>query len=145
MNTPEARTASFPAFGGITTARSLAKLYALLANGGELDGQRFYQPQTIEWMITPLTSGFDRVLQLITAFSAGFMKDPLDAAGRKLRTIFGPSSSAFGQPGAGGSLAFADPENGIAFAYIMNQMEPGVLPNVRALRMVDALYSSSSR
>src|SRR5439155_6170599 len=41
MNTPEARTASFPAFGGIGTAAALAKFYAMLANGGELDGHCF--------------------------------------------------------------------------------------------------------
>jgi CubicO group peptidase (beta-lactamase class C family) len=82
------------------------------------------------------------VLLLETAFSAGFMRDPVDAAGRKLRTNFGPSLTAFGHPGAGGSHAFADPENGVAFAYVMNQMEPGVLPGPKALRLVEALYDS---
>ncbi len=33
MNTPEARTASFPAFGGIGTASALARFYAVLAGG----------------------------------------------------------------------------------------------------------------
>ena len=75
-----------------------------------------------------------------TAFSAGFMLDPLDASGRKKRQIFGPSISAFGHPGAGGSLAFADPENQIGFAYVMNQMEIGVLPKSRAIALVHALY-----
>jgi CubicO group peptidase (beta-lactamase class C family) len=49
--------------------------------------------------------------------------------------------SAFGHAGAGGSLAFADPETGIGFAYLMNQMELGVLPNDRCLALVDAFYS----
>jgi CubicO group peptidase (beta-lactamase class C family) len=48
-----------------------------------------------------------------------------------------PSLSAFGHPGAGGSLAFADPENRLSFAYVMNQMEPGVLPNAKALRLIE--------
>ena len=86
-------------------------------------------------MTTTLTQGPDRVLLLETAFSAGFMRDPVDASGRKVRTNFGPSLKAFGHPGAGGSHAFADPENRISFAYVMNQMEPGVLarPEVVAL------------
>ncbi len=91
-------------------------------------------------MATTLSQGHDRVLLMETAFSAGFMRDPVDASGRKTRTIFGPSLRAFGHPGAGGSHAFADPENRIAFAYVMNQMEPGVLPHTKCLRLVEALY-----
>jgi len=140
MNAPEARTASFGAFGGVGTARGLAKFYAMLAEGGALDGRRRFEPHAIDWMTTTLTQGADRVLLLETAFSAGFMRDPVDADGRKLRTNFGPSPLAFGHPGAGGSHAFADPENRTSFAYVMNQMDPGVLPGPKALRLVDALY-----
>jgi CubicO group peptidase (beta-lactamase class C family) len=141
LNTPEARQASFPAFGGIGTASALAKFYSMLATGGVADDRRYFEPLALDWAETMLFQGPDRVLQIPTAFSAGFMKDPVDEAGHKMRTLFGPSTRAFGQPGAGGSLAFADPENGIAFAYVMNQMEPGVLPNAKSLRLVEAIYS----
>ena len=141
MNAPEARASSFGAFGGIGTARGLAKFYALLAGGGVLAGHRFFAPSTLAWMTTTLTQGPDRVLLADTAFSAGFMRDPLDAHGAKLRTHFGPSPLAFGHPGAGGSHAFADPDTGLAFAYVMNQMEPGVFPGPKCLRLVAALYS----
>ncbi|MFN2507614.1 MAG: hypothetical protein ABR589_02450 [Chthoniobacterales bacterium] len=47
---------------------------------------------------------------------------------------------AFGHPGAGGSHAYADPENGIGFAYVMNQMEQSLLPNDKSLRLVNAIY-----
>ena len=140
MNTPEARTGSFPGFGGIGNARSLAKFYAMLACGGEFGGKRYFNEAALGWMTTSLTGGHDGVLQNETAFSAGFMKDPTGYRGKKTRANFGPSLYAFGQPGAGGSVAFADPENGIAFAYVMNQMEPGVLPGEKALRLVEALY-----
>jgi CubicO group peptidase (beta-lactamase class C family) len=142
MNTPEARMAGFPAFGGIGTARGLAKFYALLAEGGELEGRRIFEPHTIDWMTTTLTQGSDRVLLMETAFSAGFMRDPVDTNARKTRTNFGPSLRAFGHPGAGGSFAFADPEHRLAFAYVMNQMEPGVLPNPKSLRLIEELYRS---
>ena len=141
MNKPEVLTASFPGFGGVGTARGLAKFYAMLANGGELDGRRFFEMQTLDWMTTTLTQGHDRVLLMETAFAAGFMRDPMDGGGRKTRAIFGPSMQAFGQPGAGGSHAFADPENRLSFAYVMNQMEPGVLPGPKSLRLIDALYA----
>jgi len=140
MNTPEARAGAFPGFGGIGTARALAKFYAMLAHGGELDGIQFFSQASLDWMSTALTDGHDCVLQFETAFSAGFMKDPMGPGGKKSRATFGPSKLAFGQPGAGGSVAFADPENGIAFAYTMNQMEPGVLPNGKAMRLIESLY-----
>lgn len=140
MNTRDARMGSFPAFGGIGTAAALAKFYAMLANGGEIDGARFFSGASLDWMKTTLASGFDRVLQMETAFSAGFMKDPVDAAGKKLRATLGPSAAAFGHPGAGGSVAFADSENELSFAYVMNRMGPGVLPNEKALALIAALY-----
>ncbi len=141
LNAPEARTASFPAFGGIGTAAGLGKFYAMLAEGGALEGRQFFTPATMAQMTTTLTQGPDCVLQLETAFSAGFMRDPIGPDGRKLRAIFGPSPGAFGHPGAGGSHAFADPEHRLAFAYVMNQMEPGVLPGEKSRRLVEALYS----
>lgn len=139
LNEPAHRAMAFPAFGGIGAARDLARFYAGLISS--VDGAPpMFGPQALAWASTSLSNGPDRVLQAPTAFSAGFMKDPVGPDGRKQRAIFGPSLSAFGHPGAGGSLAFADPENGIAFAYLMNQMDPGALPGERALELVRALY-----
>ncbi len=136
MNDPANRAHSIISLGGIGSASALGKFYAMLANGGELDGQRSFSAKTIALMTKTLTSGPDRVFIIPTAFSAGFMKDPTDATSR----IFGPSSLAFGHPGAGGSHAFADPENNLSFAYVMNQMERQLLPNAKSLRLVQALY-----
>ncbi len=138
MNTPEARAASLPGFGGIGSARALGKFYAMLASGGSLEGRTYFAPHTLDWMTTTLTQGDDRVLLTETAFSAGFMRDPTGSQG-KLRKTFGASELAFGHPGAGGSHAFADPARRLSFAYVMNQMEPGVLPSGKALRMVAAM------
>jgi CubicO group peptidase (beta-lactamase class C family) len=136
INDPHIRAQPIVSFSGIGSASALAKFYSMLANGGELDGQTFLLQETIERMTTTLSDGIDRVFQIPTAFSAGFMKDSRGAA----RTMFGPSATSFGHPGAGGAHAFADPENKIAFAYVMNQMEQSVLPNEKSLRLVDAIY-----
>jgi CubicO group peptidase (beta-lactamase class C family) len=136
MNNPAIRGQPIVSFGGIGSAASLAKFYSMLANGGKFDGQTFFSERTIAWMTATLVDGLDRVFQIPTAFSAGFMKDSRKAA----RRISGPSRNAFGHPGAGGSYAFADPENKISFAYVMNRMEQKVLPNEKSLRLVDAIY-----
>ncbi len=136
MNSPAIRAQPIVSFGGIGSAVALAKFYSMLANGGKFDGQTFFSEKAIAWMTTKLADGTDRVLQMPTAFSAGFMKDSQSAA----RRMFGTSPSAFGHPGAGGSHAFADPENKIAFAYVMNQMEQSLLPTEKASRLVDTIY-----
>jgi CubicO group peptidase (beta-lactamase class C family) len=146
MNSPAVRAQPIVSFGGIGSANSLAKFYAMLANGGELDGSKFFQEKTMERMTQTLTDGMDRVFQIPTAFSAGFMKDSKSAT----RHIFGEATrlgaatarqaSSFGHPGAGGSHAFADPGNKIGFAYVMNRMEQAILPNEKSLRLVKAIY-----
>ena len=153
MNKPEIRAQPIVSLGGIGSANSLAKFYAMLANNGRIEDREFFSEKTIGWMATTLTDGTDRVFQIPTAFSAGFMKD----SGKSERKRFGRSTQLpvrsasrtdssrgelgpFGHPGAGGSNAFADPENKIGFAYVMNQMEQSVLPNEKSLRLVDAIY-----
>jgi CubicO group peptidase (beta-lactamase class C family) len=136
MNDPHIRAQPIVSFGGIGSASALAKFYSMLANGGELNGHTFFSQEAIARMTTTLSDGIDGVFQIPTAFSAGFMKDSQDAT----RRMFGRPATSFGHPGAGGSHAFADPENKIAFAYVMNQMEQSVLPNEKSLRLVDAIY-----
>ena len=133
-NRPEVWRASLPSFGGIGNARSLARFYDRLAAG------EFFHGAWHEALTRRVSNGPDLVLCQPTAFSAGFMMDPLDDAGAKMRSTLGPSLMAFGHPGAGGSLAFADPDNRIGFAYVMNRMENGVLRESRPVRLVRALY-----
>jgi CubicO group peptidase (beta-lactamase class C family) len=133
MNSAAARMTPFPAFGGIGTAAGMARFYATLACGGGADG-------LLARATTRLANGFDRVLRLDTAFSAGFLQDPLGPNAEKSRRSFGPSPRAFGQVGAGGSVGFADPDRGLGFAYVMNQMEPGVLPNAKSLLLIERMY-----
>lgn len=139
MNSPDIRAQPIVSFGGIGSASSLAKFYAMLAAGGRMEDRQYLRAPTLNWMSTTLSEGVDLTFQLPTAFSAGFMKDPSIAEKR----FFGLSPSAFGHPGAGGSHAFADPENGIAFAYLMNQMEQSLLPNAKSMRLVEATYAQT--
>jgi CubicO group peptidase (beta-lactamase class C family) len=124
--------------GGIGTAGALARFYQTLCS------EEIFSSETIRRIAATQCTGKDQVLRIETAFGIGFMKDPLDGK-KKIRRIFGPELNAFGQPGSGGSLGFSDPKNGISFAYVMNQMEPGIFPNAKALRLVDYFYERSGK
>jgi CubicO group peptidase (beta-lactamase class C family) len=137
MNTPAWRRAEIPAGNAHTNARALARVYGALACGGDVDGVRVLSPESIERARTEQASGPDAVLfGLPTRFGLGFSLPP-EGAG------FGLSSTAaFGCPGAGGSIGFADPDARVGFGYVMNQMQAGMPPDPRALRLIDALYAS---
>jgi CubicO group peptidase (beta-lactamase class C family) len=138
MNSPKAWSAGFPALGGIGTATALAKFYQAIL--GHIESP--LTPAILHALTTPLTSGDDRVLLRPTTFSCGAQLDPLDDHGQKIRQIFGPSPHAFGHPGAGGSHALADPDSGISFAYVMNQMNLGVMPGPKCMALVEALFGN---
>ena len=139
MNEPRVWAAGLPALGGVGTASALAKFYqAVIGAIASPLSARVRQA-----LAMPQISGEDRVLLRPTAFTCGAQQDPLDAAGMKLRQLYGPSLSAIGHPGAGGSHGFGDPETGISFAYVMNQMDLSVMPGVKCVELVQALFSES--
>jgi len=139
INKPEIQQLGVASFGGVGSARGLAMFYGMLAEGGTWNGQTLAAPVIVETLQTTLSQQVDAVLQSPIAFSAGVMRDPVDDSGAKLRHIYGSGVKAFGHPGAGGSLAFCDPARQLSFAYVMNQMEPGALPNDKALSLVRAV------
>ncbi len=144
FNQSEMWARGYASMGGVGSARGLAQFYSMLAQGGRWNGTQIIPESIVRRLEQTHTQGNDAVLLAPIAFSAGMMQDPLnedpESEGGKLRQLYGPSRRAFGHPGAGGSLAFADPENGIAFAYVMNQMEVGALPGERVQGLVRALY-----
>ncbi len=137
MNEAKAWAPGFPAMGGVGSARGLATFYQLLSGR---EGSPF-SPKVAQWASTPQVNGEDQVLLTQSAFTSGFMMDPWDHVGRKVRHLFGASKRAYGHAGAGGSHAFYDPDSEISFAYVMNQMELSVLPGERAKSLVRGLYS----
>jgi CubicO group peptidase (beta-lactamase class C family) len=55
------------------------------------------------------------------------------------------SPSTFGHAGAGGSLAFADPDAGIGFGYVMNDLRFDAKGDPRSEGLVSAVYRSLAR
>jgi CubicO group peptidase (beta-lactamase class C family) len=131
-NRPELLAAEMPSTNGVGDARSLARLYAAVI--GEVDGLRILAPETVERARQVEAEGPDRVILVPARYGLGFMLPPMLAAGA--------GEKSFGHPGAGGSLAFADPEAGLAFAYVMNQMRFDLRGDPRAESLVQATYES---
>jgi CubicO group peptidase (beta-lactamase class C family) len=129
-NRRELHAAQMPSSNGIANARAVARMYAACI--GEVDGVRLLDDATIRQATEEQSRGADAVLGMPTRFGLGFSLPPM------LSPAAGPA--AFGHPGAGGSLGFADPEAGVAFGYVMNQMQLGLTGDRRTETLVAALY-----
>ncbi len=121
-NRRDVRQALIPGAGGIMTARSAARLFAMIAQGGELDGVRLLSPELVESFALPRpdAEGLDETLNgTVLVGRRGFwLGGPppygYPAAGCGRRTIC--------SPGAGGSVAWADLDTGLSAAIFHNMM-----------------------
>jgi CubicO group peptidase (beta-lactamase class C family) len=130
-NDPDEQAAELPSTNGICTARALACFYAALI--GEVDGQRILTAGTMTAATAEQVSGTDRILRMPVRIGTGFGLPTPDA--------FWYTPTAFGFPGYGGSLGFADPATGLAFGYVMNHVQEGV-PDRRAATLLEAVRSA---
>ena len=109
------RRIELPAANGNGTARRVAKAYGEFASGGKTLGIDRVTLETLnEPARSPTDGHYDQVLHTETTFALGACK-PWPGFD------FG-SPHAYGTPGAGGSLGFADPELEMGFCYAMNRM-----------------------
>lgn len=130
-----ARNFEVPAGGGVGTARAIAHAYSVFATGG---WELRLRPQTLQALSAPAmapTRGFyDECMRGDgVQFSLGFMKPgPVWSFG---------SEGAFGAPGTGGSLGFADPKTGIGYAYVTNKVGTALTGDPRELALRNAVYA----
>ena len=133
VNTREWRAAELPAANGHGNARALATLYGALANGGA----PLLSPEGVERAAAHRVTADDLVLGFEVRRALGFI---LSTPGGRYE--WGPNPRTFGHSGAGGSLAFADPDRRIGFGYVMNQMSAGLGADPRWKPMLNALYAA---
>ena len=134
VNTQAWREAEVPSTNGHGNARGIARVYAALANGGEIDGVRIVSRAMLAQATQEHVSGFDQINGRNTRFGIGFQ---LTQEERPL----GPNPGGFGHFGAGGGLGFCDPQSGIAFGYVTNDMGPR-WQNPRNRGLIEAVFSS---
>ena len=133
------REVEFPSGGAVGEARGIARAYAAFAAAEPELGLTAETMAAITRFPDPPRHGWhDEVLKVDTAFSLGFARPLANFA-------FGGSPRAFGHPGAGGSFAFADPDNELAFAYVMNRMDFYLNDDPREKALRDAVYAAARR
>lgn len=128
-NKPEWRRMEQPAANGHGNARSLAGFYQGLLEGHLLEGE------WLDQLTREHSQGEDLTLLTATRFGLGCMLDQPTLA----NATFGMGPGAFGHPGAGGSVGFADPHSGVAFGFVTNTLGPYILMDPRAQKLARAV------
>jgi CubicO group peptidase (beta-lactamase class C family) len=112
FGSPETLRQPIPAGNGLFTARSLARMYACLAAGGELDGVRLISQRTLQQAVRVQNEAPHRsVLPIDMRWRLGY---------HGVATTRGFPRRAFGHFGFGGSGGWADPSLGLSVALIVN-------------------------
>ena len=131
------RAAEIPAANGQANAMGLARLYAMLAGGGELDGARILSCAAVDRLTAPATS--DGRTDMFLGFKDGWgMGVALNTPG-----IYGPNPRAFGHSGWGGSFGCADPDAKLAIGYVCNQMGPELVGDPRTAGLCQAIVEAA--
>jgi len=126
-----------PAGNGVGTARAIARMYSVFAEGGEALGLGAPTIAAVTALPTPCDTD-DVVLGGPADYSLGFLRPGPEAT-------FGSSPRAFGTPGAGGSFAFADPDTRLGYAYVMNKTGFHLFDDPREKPLRDAIHRAIAR
>jgi len=129
------RVAELPADNGHGNARSIARITATIACGGELDGIRLLSIDTIEKALEEQSYGTDLVLMVPIRFGLGL------GLQNKERPI-GPNQRILYWGGWGGSVSIMDLDAKLSIAYVMNKMVTTTTGDPRSTRLIEALYNS---
>ncbi len=133
-NTRAWRAAEIPGANGVATARGMARLYACLARGGELDGVRLLSPETVADAGRLQREGHDPYRDEPIIYGLGFHLQEYDGA-------LGSEADAFGHGGAGGSIHGCWPRLRTGYSYTTNLLDGGG-PNPRTVTLVAALHEA---
>lgn len=129
QNCREIREREVASFGGHGNARAMARIYAMLAGNGTIDGMRLLSPAAVERASALVWEGDCIMTQRRIRMGYGFMHNEPNTV------PMGENMQAFGHTGTGGAFAWCDRSRNRAFAYCTNfQREgPGIGPRGAAL------------
>ena len=132
FNRPQAHQAVIPAGCGIATARDMARFYAALSLGGELDGRRVISADLLRQAQAVEIEDDDRSLNTRVRRGLGFNLGGLPGPNRLGQTS---TARTFGHGGAGTSICWGDTELEVGFAFIPNGFRgaEGIIPRCEEL------------
>jgi len=133
--TREWRNAEIPAANGHGNARSVSRITAALACGGELDGIHLLSEDAIKKSIEVQSNGIDLVLNTPIRFGLGWGLQSKDLP-------IGPNPNLFYWGGYGGSVIAVDLDEKMSFSYVMNKMVSTLTGDPRSEKLIEALYKS---
>jgi CubicO group peptidase (beta-lactamase class C family) len=107
INSPLWRGAEIPAVNLHATAVALARLYQGLLAAGSLDGVQLWSPATLAEALRVQYDGPDVLLGRTVRWTLGMQLD---------------DDGSWGMGGVGGSIGYADPARGYAFAYVTRRL-----------------------
>jgi CubicO group peptidase (beta-lactamase class C family) len=135
-NLPVIRSAGPASFGGIGTARDLAKLYSAVTS--PTDGAApLLTPDTAAAFAQIQHAGWDLVLRQHKAWAVGF--HPVSELYPSL------GAGAFGHSGAGGQQALADPRHGLSYAFLRRRFLYPPQADADHDRILRALHTAAKR
>ncbi|MGV0035543.1 MAG: serine hydrolase domain-containing protein [Candidatus Azotimanducaceae bacterium WSBS_2022_MAG_OTU7] len=121
------RNAQIPSSNGHGSSLGIARCYQAAIAG------KLFSEEALQLAVKEETTGeIDLCLGRLLRRSRGFVLNCEPC-------YYGPSRMAFGHAGTGGSTAFADPENKVAFAYVTNQLH--LSGTVRYRKLIDTFYA----
>ena len=126
--------ASLPASNMHADAAALAEIVHPFAHGGRFRGRTILSADAIAAALEERICSDDLVLPFRLSWAAGLM--------RNINGHFGPSPSACGHAGFGGSCVVVDPPHRLSAAYVMSRMSPHLVGDPRALRLLDVVYDA---
>jgi CubicO group peptidase (beta-lactamase class C family) len=128
------RGAEIPAAGGHGNARAIARVHALLANGGEVDGRRYMSEAGCRRALELQVEGQDLVMHIPARFGLGF--------GLAGPTMPAPNPNTIFWGGYGGSLAIIDMDARTSFGYAMNRMAPTTTGDLRGFGLIMDIWTA---
>ncbi len=140
---PEGFATARPSLSGTSPMGDLLRFYEMLLGKGELEGVRVLLPQTVEAMCARHRTALqDETFAAVIDWGLGVMVNSWHYRRKPAPYGYGEHAShrAFGHGGSQSSIAFADPEHGLAVALVFNGMA-GEGPNHRRTqRVATAIY-----
>ena len=121
-NSVDWRTAEVPSANGHGTAYSLAKLFGILSNGCEINGNKLIDQKILTEATRIHSKGPDTVLfGSKLNFGYCFMVEQSFSDKLNFAPIF--KTETFGHAGIGGSVAFGDLKNKIGYSFVCNRQQ----------------------